>query len=178
MQDLSMYCLDIATNSVKAKASVIKISMINSEKDNLLSLMIEDNGCGMDAKTLQKVVDPFYTTRTTRRVGLGVSFFKNLADMCEGEFNITSTVNVGTHIKVTLKKNHWDTPPIGNLSETVSTLIQMDDTIQWIFEYSSDDGVFVLDTNKIKDILDGVSLKEPKILIWIKEYVDEQLTLI
>ncbi len=175
MQDFSMYCLDIAMNSVRANASEIKITLIDSEKEDCLSLCIEDNGNGMSDAQQRKVIDPFYTTRTTRKIGLGIAFFKSLADSCNGEFTLTSICNKGTLIKATAQKSHWDTPPVGNMPETVLTLIQTKDTIHWKFTFQSDLGLFILDTNEIKAILDDVSLTEPSILLWIKEYVTEQL---
>ncbi len=178
MQDMSMYCLDIVMNSIKAQATEIKITLIDSKEEDVLSLRIEDNGCGMSEAMQARVCDPFFTTRTTRKVGLGVAFFKSMAMQCEGNFELSSKENVGTMIYSSVKKSHWDAPPLGNMPETLITLIQAKENIHYIFSYQSDKGLFILDTEEIKVILDGVSLLEPSILIWIKEYVSEQLALI
>lgn len=178
MQDLAMLILDIANNAIRAKATEIRIDLLNSQKEDRLELSISDNGCGMSEEMQKRVIDPFYTTRTTRKVGLGVAFFKGLADQCEGEFFLQSRENEGTCIGVRLKKSHWDTPPLGNLAETMISLIQADESIEWIYHYQSDKGEFNLETSQIKAMLEGVSLLEPEILIWIKEYIEEQTSLL
>lgn len=173
MQDLAMHLLDIVYNSIRAKASIIKIFFKDSAKDDEIVMRVEDNGTGMDEETVQKVQDPFYTTRTTRDVGLGIPLLKEGALSCDGNFILESQVNVGTKIEARYLKSHLDTPPVGDIAETLMTLIQADESIEYIFHYESDGILFDLDTNEIKEILDGVSIVEPEIVIWLKSYIKE-----
>ncbi len=113
MQNLSMHVLDIAANAVRAEASLVKITLINSKIRNVIKITVEDNGKGMDEEQLKKVQDPFYTTRTTRRIGLGIPLFRELAEQCGGEFELQSKLGVGTRIASSMQRNHWDPPPMG-----------------------------------------------------------------
>lgn len=150
MQDLAMHLLDIVYNSIRAKATVIKIFFKDSIKDDEIVMRVEDNGTGMDEETVEKVQDPFYTTRTTRDVGLGIPLLKEGALSCDGSFLLESQVHVGTKIEAKYVKSHLDTPPIGDIAETLMTLIQADENIEYLFQFESDDIHFVLDTVEIK----------------------------
>lgn len=175
MQEIAMSILDIAYNSIKAKASLIKIFIHDSSKSNIISIQIIDNGTGMDQETVNKVIDPFYTTRTTRKVGLGIPMFKENIEATGGNFSIKSVINEGTEVSGEFVKNHIDTPPMGNIVETIITLIQADDKIDYLFKYTSDDFEFILDTKDIKQILDGVAINLPEVIIWLKNYIKEGL---
>lgn len=173
MEDLAMYLLDIANNSIRAMASIIEIILINSAKRDLLLLCIKDNGDGMDEEMVQKVQDPFFTTRTTRKVGLGIPLFKQGALMAGGSFRLESTPKKGTVIEASYQRSHLDRPPLGDIAESLVTVIQAgeDRTIQ--FHYEDDKRVFDLDTNQIKEVLDGVSILTPEVLLWLKTYIKE-----
>lgn len=176
MPDIAMHLLDIVYNSIRAFASLITIRIYDSEKENTIEISVEDNGCGMDEETIEKVMDPFFTTRTTRKVGLGVPLFKEGLLATGGSFDIHSKINVGTTIKGNYIKNHWDTPPLGDLPETLVTLIQANEKIDYLFTYTTDSHQFCLDTKEIKDILDGVKINEPEIILWLKDYIKEGLS--
>lgn len=173
MQEIAMSLLDIANNSIKACAKLIKILIRDSQQDNLIHIEIEDDGYGMDEETLKKVVDPFYTTRTTRKIGLGIPMFKENVEATGGTFSIESTLNVGTTIKGEFVKNHLDTPPMGDLVETIMTLIQYDANIDYVIQYVCDEFVFVFNTKEIKEILDGVPINQVEIMMWLKDYIKE-----
>lgn len=175
MQEIAMNILDIAYNSIKAKANLIKILIYDSSKSNIIKIQIIDNGIGMSQETINKVVDPFYTTRTTRKVGLGIPMFKENIEATGGNFSIESTLGNGTTITGEFVKDHIDTPPMGNLVDTIITLIQADDKIDYLFKYTSDDFEFIFDTNEIKVILDGVAINLPEIIVWLKDYIKEGL---
>ena len=175
MQEIAMNILDIAYNSIKAKANLIKILIYDSSKSNIIKIQIIDNGTGMSQETINKVVDPFYTTRTTRKVGLGIPMFKENIEATGGNFSIESTLGKGTTITGEFVKDHIDTPPMGNLVDTIITLIQADDKIDYLFKYTSDDFEFFFDTNEIKVILDGVAINLPEIIVWLKDYIKEGL---
>ena len=168
-----MHLLDIVYNSIRAKASLIKIFFKDSQKDDEIILRVEDDGIGMDKETVEKVQDPFYTTRTTRDVGLGIPLLKEGALSCEGSFQLQSQENIGTMIEAKYLKSHLDTPPIGDLSETLVTLIQANENIDYLFHFETDDLSFDFDTKEIKELLDGVSIVEPDIIIWLKSYIKE-----
>lgn len=176
MQDLAMYILDLANNAIKAQACNIRIYLeINDEKDSLV-LTIEDDGCGMSEEMIAKVTNPFYTTRSTRKVGLGLAFVQALADQCEGKLEIYSDLNVKTSVSITIKKSHIDTPPLGDIAETMMALIHEDKDKDYYLRFKQNDLEFIFDTVQIKDILSDVSINDPKILLWIKEYINESIT--
>lgn len=177
MQEIAMNILDIAYNSIKAQANLIKIIIHDSSKLNIINIQIIDNGIGMDKTTVKNVIDPFYTTRTTRKVGLGVPMFKENIEATGGTFKIESEVGKGTHVTGEFIKNHLDTPPMVNIVETIITLIQADEKINYLFKYTSDKLEFILDTQEIKKILEGVPINQPEIIVWLKEYIKEGLQL-
>ena len=174
MQEISLFVLDIAQNSVRAHASLIKINIGTDRMQNTLTVEISDNGCGMSEEQLSKVIDPFYTTRTTRKVGLGIPFFKMTAEMTGGSFDIQSELNVGTTTKAVFKTDSVDFIPLGDISASIVTLIGMNTSIDFIYTYRIDENIFTLDTVKIKEMLEGVPLSEPDIMLWLKDYITEQ----
>lgn len=175
MQEIAMSLLDIVQNSIKALATVIHIQMKDSQKENVIHIEVKDNGKGMDEETLKRVTDPFFTTRTTRKIGLGIPLLKENVETTGGYFHIESQLNQGTKLICEYVKNHIDTPMMGDLVETLITLIQGHENIQFIFEYVCDDFEFVLNTQDINDILEDVSIQEPAVILWLKEYIKEGL---
>jgi anti-sigma regulatory factor (Ser/Thr protein kinase) len=175
MDELALNILDIAYNSIRADASFIRISILDSIKQNIIHIEIEDNGKGMTADTIEKVTDPFYTTRTTRVVGLGVPLFKQNAELTGGSLTIQSQLQVGTKVTAQFIKNHIDTPIMGDIIETMLTLIQADEQIDYEFEYVTDENSFVMKTKEMKEILGDVKITEPEVLLWIKEFMKEGL---
>lgn len=175
MDELALNILDIAYNSIRAKASFIRICIEDSVKKNLIQIVIEDNGQGMDEETVEKVIDPFYTTRTTRKVGLGIPLFKQNAELTGGSLSIQSKINQGTLLSARFVKNHIDTPIMGDIVETMLTLIQADEHIDYEFEYITDDFSFLMKTSEMKEILGDVKITEPDVLLWIKDYMKEGL---
>lgn len=173
MANLSMHLLDIAANSVKANATEIFIHFHDSGKEDQIFLEIRDNGKGMDDQMVQAVQDPFFTTRTTRRIGLGIPFFKELAEQCEGQFELESKVDVGTRIKCTMKKSNIDVPPRGDIGDAVILTLCMNEDIHVHFDYSSDEKQFRFDSLEIKEILGDVSICEAEISSWCKAYINE-----
>lgn len=179
MKELSLNILDVAENSVKAGAELTKI--IIDETNEELSLEIIDNGCGMSEETVRMVTDPFYTTRTTRSVGLGVPLLKLAAEQTGGTFLIASKPEGqypdthGTQVKARFIKNHLDFTPLGDIISTVTTLIQGHPDTDFLFSHSvSGKTVATLDTREIRQILGDVSLSEYEVIKWIEEYLKEQ----
>ncbi len=173
MQDLAMHTLEILMNSIGAKAGIVTCRIRDSETDNIISIEVEDNGCGMDEEMVRRVADPFTTSRKTRKVGLGVAFMKGLTEQCNGTFSIESTVGQGTTVKATVQRDHIDLPPMGDLGEMIMYAIQADENTDLRFYYTTDKDQFVFLTSEIREQLDGVSLLEPEILVWIREYINE-----
>lgn len=169
MRELALHILDIAENSISAGASRIRISVEENLDKDRLTITIEDNGKGMDAETLAKITDPFITSRTTRKVGLGIPFFKAAAESCEGHFKIQSQPGHGTTVTAEFKRSHIDRMPLGDLAGTLQTLIIGTPDVHWIFDYCINDEVFHFDDEPIKEILDGVPLSEPSVMRYIRD---------
>lgn len=175
MQELSLNILDITHNSIKADAEKIEITLSESKEKNLIEITICDDGRGMDEELLRNVTDPFVTTRTTRKVGLGIPLFKQSAEDTNGEFSITSKVGEGTTVYASFQMDHLDRVPIGDIGSTVVSLIQANDRIRFIYTHKTDCGTFVLDTDDLHVQLGEVPLSEPAVLNWIGEYINENL---
>ena len=150
MEDLSLHILDVVENSIEANASRIEIKIIEEKSKDLLVIEIKDNGRGMNRETINKVLDPFYTTRTTRSVGLGLSLLAQAARESNGNFEINSRLGEGTEIMATFQYSHIDRKPIGDMNDTLVTLIISHPEINFIYEHQDDEGNFILDSNEIK----------------------------
>ncbi|AIO18209.1 Histidine protein kinase DivJ [Candidatus Izimaplasma bacterium HR1] len=173
MNELSLHILDICQNSIKANASLIQIIVNEQPQENIFEIIIKDNGSGMSAKTLSEVADPFFTTRTTRKVGLGVSLFKMAAEMAEGSFNIESKLNEGTSIDALFKYNHLDRAPLGNIAETISILVLNEAEIDIHYIHKLNTKVYNFDTREIKEVLDGIPFTNYEVITWIKNNIKE-----
>ncbi len=175
MKELSLNILDITYNSIKAKAEKIEILVSECVSTDLVEIEIKDNGCGMDEEFLLRVTDPFVTTRTTRKVGLGIPLFKQSAEDTGGRFEIQSKPGVGTTVYASFGLHHLDRAPIGDMAGTMVSLIQANDQIRFVYTHKTDRGSFVLDTDELHEQLGDVPLSEPAVLRWIEEYINENL---
>lgn len=175
MKELSLHILDITQNSIRAQAKLVSLTIIESSAKNELTIVIQDDGCGIPAERLQKITDPFVTTRTTRKVGLGLSLFKTAAKRCGGIFEISSELGVGTKVIGTFMRDHIDRAPLGNMADTIVTMVMSFGEADLCYEHNYNNRLFVLNTREIKETLDVISLNEPDILNWIKEFVQEGL---
>ncbi|OJU08060.1 MAG: ATP-binding protein, partial [Clostridiales bacterium 43-6] len=173
MRELSLNILDITQNSISAGASVVEISILQSEEKDLLEIAITDNGKGMTAEQIIQVTDPFYTTRKTRKVGLGIPLFKMAAEMSGGNFSITSTPGVGTKIVAGFQNSHIDRMPMGDMNSTIGSLIYLNPGIDFIYRESVNEAEFILDTRELRTELGEVPLNAPEVTGWIKEYFTE-----
>ena len=178
MKEISLNILDIAENSVKAGASLTEIYI--NEDDSTFTLSIVDNGCGMTEDTVNAVTNPFYTTRTTRSVGLGIPLLKLACEQTGGTLSITSKVKTedstehGTTVIARFNKNHLDFTPLGDVVSTVVTLIQGHPERDFLFEHTMTSGTVMLDTRNMREILEDIPLSTPEILSWISESLKEQ----
>ena len=179
MKELSLNILDVAKNSVVAGASLVEISL-DTDESGWLVLRIRDNGCGMSDETLRRVTDPFYTTRTTRKVGLGLPLLKLAAEQTGGTLQITSSTekgNSGTTVEASFDTNSIDCMPIGDIISTVCILIAGSPEIDFEFSDRAPSHAVSLKTAELRAVLgEAISLAEPEIQMWIKEYLTEQYT--
>ncbi len=178
MKELSLNILDIAENSTKAKATLVEISI--TENEDTLKISITDNGTGMTPDILASVTDPFCTTRTTRKVGLGIPLFKFAAEQTGGDFEITSRhidnhpEDHGTKTSASFFKKHIDFTPLGDVISSVVTLIQGHPTVDFLFTHEALGKTVRLDTRELREVLGDVPLDSFEILIWIRDYLLEQ----
>jgi len=177
MKQLAENVLDIAENSVRAEAKHIKILLSENTDDKTLRITIEDDGCGMSAEVAQSVMDPFYTTRITRKVGLGVPFFKMEAEMTGGSLELESKIGDGTKISAIFHTDHLDCIPLGDMSQTIMALIGGSPNIEFLFCHTFEpkkDAEIVVDTAQLREMLgEDVPLDTPEVLLWIRDYVLE-----
>lgn len=173
MTELSLNVLDIANNSISANASLIELSINVDTNADTLSITIYDDGCGMTKEQLNKVTDPFYTTRTTREVGLGIPFFRQEAIDTGGSFNIDSDLGEGTTIDAVFGLSHIDRMPLGDINSTIFTLVIMNPNIDFLYTYQVDDSKFQLDTRKFKSILGDIPFDNPDVSTFIKSYLEK-----
>jgi len=174
MRDLSMHVLDIAQNSIKAKAKLVTVSFVRDENGRL-TFSVADDGCGMAPDFLARVTDPFTTSRTTRKVGLGIPMLKQSAEMCGGEFGIESEVGAGTTIHATFDTRNIDCIPMGDICDSLLTLVMLNpDEPEFLFQASAPDAEACFDTRQLREVLGGVPLNEPDIVAWMKESIDEE----
>jgi hypothetical protein len=169
MRELSLHLLDIAENSVAAGARTIRITVREDLAADRLYLAVKDDGKGMDAAMVARVTDPFVTSRTTRKVGLGLPLLKEAAEQCGGYLRITSEVGQGTLVEVEFQHSHIDRMPLGDLASTLLTLLITSSELNWVFHYQVNDQVFYFDNDPIKTELQGVPLTEPSILAFLRE---------
>lgn len=174
MKELALNILDITENSVKAGATLTEISI--TESGNKLTISIKDDGCGMSEDIVRSVVDPFYTTRTTRKVGMGVPLFKMAAEQTGGKLEIISDTGEdhGTTVTAYFYKDHLDFTPLGDVISTVTTLIQGHPDTDFLFTHLIDDKEIRLDTRELRAVLEGVPLNTYDVLEWIRGYLEEQ----
>lgn len=173
MTEISLNVLDVAENSVRAGATLIEITIAADRAADTLTVIIKDNGCGMTREQIDKVEDPFFTTRTTRKVGLGVPFFKYAAELAGGSFSIESVPGTGTAVTAVFGLSHIDRMPLGDMTSTMHTLITFNTHIDFLYTYSLDGTSFILDTRQFRDILGDVPFNTPEISAYIRDYLTE-----
>jgi anti-sigma regulatory factor (Ser/Thr protein kinase) len=173
MRELALHILDIVQNAVSAGADTVTIVIAERAGDDRLSFSIADNGRGMDQDTVEKVTDPFYTTRTTRRVGLGLPLLKETSTACNGSFLIDSQPGVGTTVSATYQLSHIDRPPLGDMVSTMLAILLGSEDINFIYSHTKDGQAFSFASGEMKEILEGVSFQTPEVYQWLKEFLTE-----
>lgn len=173
MPEISLNILDVAENSTRAKASLVEITVDADTASDRLTIVIKDNGCGMTEEQVAQVTDPFFTSRTTRKVGLGVPFFKYAAESTGGIFSIESRPGKGTAVTAVFVLSHIDRMPLGDITSTIHTLIVYHPETDFLYRYSYNGTAFTLDTREFRQILGDVPFDTPEVSEYIREYLTE-----
>ncbi len=173
MKDLSMHIMDIVQNSVRAKATNVALSIII--EDDWLTIRVKDDGTGMDTETLARVSDPFYTSRTTRKVGMGIPLIVQNAELTGGTIQLESQLGVGTVLSATFGRQHIDRPPMGDIASTAAMMITGNEGVNLQFEVQRGDEQFAISTNEVKEVLGDVDIRLPKVTSFLKQMIEENL---
>ncbi len=178
MQDLSLHIFDIAENPINGEASRITVIINESKTSNLLTMEISDNGRGMDDDMFNHAENPFYTTRTSRKVGLGIPLLGQAAKDCGGEMKIETKKGEGSKIKVSFQHNHIDRKPLGDITATITVLIVGNPHIDFIFQLMREDEELLIDTAELKNDLEDVPINSPEVIKIIKRMILKMFRLI
>jgi anti-sigma regulatory factor (Ser/Thr protein kinase) len=180
MREIALHLLDIAENSVAAESRNIRMDVMEDLHRDRLTVSVVDDGRGMSAETAKQVLNPFYTTRTTRKVGLGIPLLKLAAEQTEGELTLQTEKGKGTRIEAAFKHSHIDRMPLGDIGTTVLTLLVSYPHIHWEFCYqvkhkNGEEKEFALDDSEIKSTLGDVPLTEPDVLRFLRGMIEEEI---
>lgn len=173
MRELSLNVLDIVQNAVAAQATWVEIAI--TEAGRVMTICIRDNGRGMDAQQLHAVSDPFFTTRTTRKVGMGIPLYRLAAEQTGGTLTVESEKGAGTCVTAVFHTDSIDCAPLGDMASTLCVLIGANEAVDFIYSHRTGRGAFTLDTRELRGMMDGVPLGEPAVLGWIREYIRENM---
>jgi hypothetical protein len=172
VDELSLHILDIVYNSIEAGATRIDVEIVESTSVDSLLIRIADNGRGMDEEMVRRVFDPFVTTRTTRKVGLGLSLLKANAEACNGQVELESKIGVGTVVTASFQLSHIDRQPLGDMKSTLMVLMTSRPEIDFRYRQVKDGRVFELSLAEIRTELDDVPITHPAVLRWLGDYID------
>lgn len=175
MLELVAHILDIAENSVRAGATLVEIIIEENEKTNLLSIEIIDDGIGMTKEEIEKALDPFYTTKKVRRVGLGLPLLSDAAQRAGGRLQVDSVKGKGTDLKVSFQLNHIDRQPLGDIVSTLIILIAGNCNVDFLFRYKKNERDFEMDTRDIRKEIKDIPINHPEILKYIRSVLQEEL---
>ena len=173
MTELSLNVLDVAQNSIKAKATLVEIAVRRNTAAHRMEITIRDDGCGMTKEQVEQVVDPFYTTRTTRKVGLGVPFFKMSAEMTGGSFRIDSVSGQGTVVAAEYCSDSIDMLPLGDMAATIISLVSVNPDIDFTYTYEADGVSFMMDTREVRQVLEGLPVNSGEVIAFIRDFIQE-----
>lgn len=176
MRDIAMHINDISQNSISAEASSIKITIAIETAKNLLQMIVADNGKGIEASVLKQITDPFVSTRTTRKIGLGLALLQQNVNQTGGKLEIESQIGVGTKVSAIFIYNHIDCPPLGDLAANIALLLCGNEKINWIIEIVQDGKNYTISSIDIKEALGDVSLSNPPIVRMLKELLNENIS--
>lgn len=175
MKDLSLHILDVVQNSISANAKNIQILINENEISDTFTVEIVDDGSGMDAETLSKVTDPYFTSRTTRKVGLGLPLFKQNAEMSGGRFEISSQPGKGTTVKAVFGYSHFDRPPLGDIAGVIMILVGSNPDLDFLYHHTINNNNYEFDTREIREILEDMPLNDPLVIRQLKGMINENI---
>ena len=175
MKEIAMHILDLLQNSIRAEARQIQLNVTADAVSDTLTLECMDNGCGMNAEMLSKVSDPFFTTRATRKVGLGLPLLKQHAEQTGGSLTMQSVCGEGTIVKAVFGLSHWDRQPMGDLPGAFILTASVHPEIRFILRYKSETVDFVFDTEEVNAVLGSAALQHPAVIRDLKELVEANL---
>lgn len=175
LRELALHILDLAENSLNADATLVTLDVIEDTSADRLTIRIADNGRGMDAESAQRATDPFFTTRTTRRVGLGLPFLKQATELCNGAMTIDSEPGRGTIVTATFQHSHINRMPLGDLPNTILGLVIGNPRCDFVYRHAKDDRQFEFDTRPIKAELGEVALSEPDVIAYLRREIADVL---
>ena len=171
MRELALHILDLVQNSIEAGAGTVILEIMEDTRADKLIIRVSDNGRGMDPSIRSQVTDPFVTTRTTRKVGLGLPLIEMSTKRCDGYLTIHSVVGKGTVVEAGYVHSHWDRPPLGDMVETLKSIIVANPNLDFRFSHVFNDTGFSLQTSEITSILGDISLTHPDVLEWLDGYL-------
>lgn len=175
MEELALHILDLAQNSIAAGATQLKITVTEDRAGDRLTITLADNGRGMEPEFVRRVLDPFTTTRTTRRVGMGLSLLAMNARQCDGDVVVTSERGKGTTVAATFRLQHWDRPPLGDIPATLVTLMAGAPELDLTYRHIVDGREFTFSAREVREELLEVPLTDPKVLHFLRDYLKEAL---
>ncbi len=175
MLELSLHILDIVENSTRAGARNVYIALSEDTYKDIFFLEIKDDGSGMSKEVLKKVLDPFYTTKTVRNVGLGLPMLAQAAERTEGKFIVESKGGEGTRVAAEFKLSHIDRQPLGDIASTLVTLIAGNTGVDFIYRHQHNGREYILDTRDVKKEIEDVPINHVEVLIFIREHIQEGL---
>jgi len=175
LERLTDHIMDIAMNSVRAGGRNVSIAVISKKERNLLTITISDDGSGMTEDVARAAMDPFFSTKEKKGVGLGIPLLQGAAEMCGGDFSLESSPGKGTTVRAAFALDHPDLPPLGNMKETVLLLCVSNPEVRFVFRYQDDGREFVLDTGEIHELLGGVPINHPEVIDFLERYLEEHL---
>jgi anti-sigma regulatory factor (Ser/Thr protein kinase) len=175
MRTLSEHVLDIVQNSIKAKATLIEIIVEEDKINNLCSLIIKDDGSGMNEETLRQAADPFFTSRNTRKVGLGLALLKQNAEASGGSFKISSKFGAGTKVEAIFQLSNIDKPPLGDIWETFYLTILSYNKGELLYKHRTNKGEFSINSKELREMLGEVSIQQKEIRDGIIELIKTNL---
>lgn len=175
MRTLADHIFDIVENSTRAGATLIEIMVDENKKKDICKLKINDNGCGMDSETLKLATNPFFTSRKTRKVGLGLALLKQMVELANGKFSIYSTKNVGTKVMADFQISNIDRQPMGDIWESFYLLLLSNKNINIIYQHKTEKGDFEISSTEIYSMFEGISLQNTEVKNGIVDYIKNNL---
>lgn len=178
MQELSLHILDLVQNSLTAGANDIRISVLENTIEDKFEITIADNGKGMDQTSVSLASDPFFTSRTTREVGLGLPFMKMMSSFCDGEFSLNSKKGEGTTVKASFRHSHIDRLPLGDMASTIMTLVGANEPVEFTFSHRRNENEFTFSTKELRQELEGLPLDHFEVLTYIKNFIENKTNML